>query len=101
MGEIWTTVRGIEKIARTGTWRLDANILRPGDINAQVAELLAQLDDDLSVWIDLTDRFKADVFCGVWMEDSNEGMNLSVKTMMNLGARGLPLEFDIYDSSPD
>ena len=101
MGEVWTTARGAEKIARTRTWRLDANTMRPSDLNAQVAELLAPLNDDLSVWIDLTVRYKADVFCGIWMEQSNEGTDLSAKTLRNLGARGLPLEIDIYDPSPD
>jgi hypothetical protein len=101
IGEVWTTVRGTEKIARTGTWRLNANKRQPGDLNAHVAELLAPLNDDLSVWRDLTARFKADVFCGIWMTQSNEGTSLSAESMMNLGARGLPLEFDIYDPSPE
>lgn len=101
MGEVWTTMRGTEKIARTGTWRLNANNRQPGDLDAHVAELLAPLNKDLSVWRDLTARFKADVFCGIWMKESNEGASLSAKTMMDLGARGLLLDFDIYDPSPD
>lgn len=100
MGEVWTTMRGTEKIARTGTWRLNANDRQPGDLDAHVTELLASLNEDLAVWKDLTARFKADVFCGVWMKQSNEGASLSAETMMSLGGRGLALSFDIYDPSP-
>jgi hypothetical protein len=101
MGEVSNTKRGTEKIARTGTWRLTTNKRQPGDLNAQVVELLAPLNDDLSIWMDLTARFQADVFCGMWMEESNEATIMSAETMRSLSSRNLAVWFDIYDSSPD
>src|SRR6187402_2148886 len=97
---VWTTEGGTEKIARTGTWRLAAKDRRPGDLNGQVSELLATLNDDLSIWTDLTARFQADVFCGLWMEETNEAISLSVATMKELSARNLRVWLDVYDPTP-
>jgi hypothetical protein len=97
MGEVGTTPRGAERVARTGSWLLKIETRQPGDIDLQVAELLASLSDDLSIRDDLTMRFKADVFCGLFMRESNEGSGLSAKTMKKLGSRSLPIGFDIYD----
>jgi hypothetical protein len=92
------TRRGAEKVARTGTWRLVAGKRMPGDLDGQIAELLAGLSDDLSIWADLTARFEADVFCGLFMRGGNEGLCLSAKTLQDLGSRNLPLNLDIYDA---
>ncbi|WP_454886231.1 DUF4279 domain-containing protein [Sphingomonas oryzagri] len=101
-GGIWITKRGAEKVARTGFWRIAVENRQPGDLDAQIAELLEQCSDDLSAWTDLTAQFTANVFCGVFMDERNEGASLSPESMRLLGARNLPLWFDIYDlTSPD
>ncbi len=101
-GEVSITKRGTEKIARTGSWLLRVEARQPGDIDGQVAELFTSLNDDLTVWASLTARFQADIFCGFWMKESNEGLGLSVATMKELACRNLSLEFDIYDPpTPD
>lgn len=99
-GAVTITQRGNERIARTGFWRLSASDRIPGDLDGQVAELVEKLSDDLSVWKELSQRYKADVFCGLFMRDGNEGIGLSVATMENLSARGLAIGFDIYDRDP-
>jgi len=97
---VWITEGGTEKIARTGTWRLTVEDRRPGDLNGQVSEILAALNDDLSIWADLTARFQADIFCGLWMEEANEAISLSAATMKELSARNLRVWFDVYDPTP-
>ncbi|KRB79808.1 hypothetical protein ASE00_19055 [Sphingomonas sp. Root710] len=75
---------------------------QPGDLDAQVVELLALCSDDLTVWADFTARFTVDIFCGLFMEESNEGITVSAKTMENLGLRNISLDLDIYgQTSPD
>ncbi|WEJ98542.1 MAG: DUF4279 domain-containing protein [Candidatus Sphingomonas phytovorans] len=96
-GVTWVTESGAEKVARTGSWRLKTNDRQLGDFDSHIAQILGGLSDDLAVWEDLTTRFKADVFCGLFMKESNEGLSLSAKSMLDLGARRLSLEFDIYD----
>ncbi|MBN8841494.1 MAG: DUF4279 domain-containing protein [Sphingomonadales bacterium] len=101
-GSTWLTKSGKEKVARTGSWRLEAADRQPGDFDSQIAQILEGLNNDLAVWGDLTTRFKADVFCGVFMKESNEGLSLSAKSMLDLGARQLSLGFDVYDpGTPD
>jgi hypothetical protein len=95
-GDTWLTKSGKEMVARTGSWLLNAADCQSGDLDGQIAQLLEGLSNDLTVWSDLTTRFKADVFCGAFMQESNEGLSLSAKSMLDLGARRLSLEFDAY-----
>jgi hypothetical protein len=95
-GAAWKTSRGREIIARTGSWRLSVPRREPGDLDAQIAEILAVLSDDLSVWAKLTSRYSADFFCGLFLQEGNEGLTLNAETLKALGLRGLPLDLDIY-----
>lgn len=99
-GALTITRSGNERIARTGSWRLSASDRIPGNLDGQVAELVEKLSDNLSVWKELSQRFQADVFCGLFMRDRNEGIGLSVATMEKLSTRGLAIGFDIYDRDP-
>lgn len=81
--------------ARTGIWLLKAPPRRPGNLDAQVAELLGGPTSDLAVWRDLGGRYKGDLFCGLFMEESNEGLTLSARALQVLGERGLELDLDI------
>jgi hypothetical protein len=99
-GSLWITKGGTEKVARTGFWRLIAKDRTPGDLNAQISELLANCTNDLSKWTDLTARFEASIFCGIFMLESNEGADLSPASLKSLGLRNLRLSLDIYDPTP-
>ncbi len=78
-----------------------AERLEPGDLDAQISEILDQLTDDTEIWKKLTTRFRADIFCGLFMAEGNEGISLSSETLEELAARCLTIDFDIYDSSDD
>lgn len=95
-GDEWKRPNGIIRIARWGSWRLEAADREPGNLDAQVAELLSELSDDLTVWADLTTRFRADVFCGLFLDEGNEGISLAPQTLAMLGARNLKVGLDIY-----
>ncbi len=99
--EIVSKITGKKRTARSGGWRLSAERREPGDLDAQISEVLGQLTDDMSIWQDLTSRFRADVFCGLFMEEGNEGISLSNETLQRLAERGLTIDFDIYDSSDE
>lgn len=88
-----------ERIAKTGSWRLKATREEPENLEAQVFELLEQLTQDLAVWRKLGGQFKMDLFCGIFMGSSNDGLPLSAKALFALGERGISLDLDIYDSS--
>lgn len=82
--------------AQQGIWRLSATEQAPGDLNAQIDELLAKVTSDPSVWAHLTQKFRCDIFCGLFMQDGNEGEQLEPGTLAMLGSRGLQLGLDIY-----
>jgi hypothetical protein len=91
---------GNVRIARTGSWRLRATPREPEDLGGQIIEVLDVLSKDLHVWRSLS-RFEPHFFCGIFMGSSNDGMDLSAKTLLALGERGIGLAFDIYDASDD
>lgn len=97
-GGVWLTTNGTEKIAKSGSWRLESTDQSPGDLDTQVAELLGNLTSDVTVWTDLSERYRADIFCGLFMEDSNEGISLKPSTLTAVGERGLILDLDIYSA---
>jgi hypothetical protein len=87
---------GIVRIAKTGSWRLSAARREPEDLEAQILEVLGQLTQDLGVWESLS-RYEPDLFCGLFMGSSNDGLPLSAKVLLSLGQRGIALGLDIYD----
>jgi hypothetical protein len=95
-GGTWPTATGVSTPARTGSWLLKVERRQPGDLDGQIAEILSGLTDNLFVWQDLTTRFKADLFCGLFMHEGNEGLSLSATTMREIGSRGLVLALDVY-----
>ena len=97
--EIVGKVTGHKRTARSGAWRLSVELREPGDFDGQISEIFERLTDDMSIWQDLTSRFRAYVFCGLFMEEGNEGISLSNETLQRLAERGLTIDFDIYDSS--
>lgn len=81
---------------KTGMWRLEADDCEPENLDAQVAELLGKLTNDLGVWSQLKERFDINLFCGLFAEESNVGANLTAETLLALGERGIELWLDIY-----
>jgi hypothetical protein len=95
------TPKGSPIIARTGMWLLKAERRSPGDLDDQILNLLAQLTEDIAIWTDLADRYGGHIFAGLFLDEPNEGMSLSPKTLAALGSRGLALQLDIYHLSDD
>jgi len=80
---------------------LEAESAEPEDINGQVSWLLSQVESDPEVWKTLVHRFDVDIFCGLFMQGSNEGMSLAPDVMALLGERGIHLALDLYNASGD
>lgn len=88
-------------VVRTGTWIKSIGGKRPGDLDAQIRELLSACTDDVEIWRSLTSSFRADVFCGLFLNEPNEGGQIAAQTLLTLGLRGLDLSFDIYAVGSD
>ena len=89
------------RIARSGSWRLCAIDREPEGVDEQVAELLAQLTQDLSVWRELSRRYALDLFCGWFLGSGNEGLEIRPQTLAALSERGIKLSVDIYAPDAD
>jgi hypothetical protein len=84
-------------IAKSGMWRLCAADREPEDMDSQIQELLSLLTSDLSVWQKIAARYDIDLFCGLFMGDTNDGLILSPDSLLALGERRIELQLDIYD----
>lgn len=99
-GKLVSPLTGKTRIAKTGSWRLKAKRREPEDLEAQIFEILDQLSADMNVWASLA-RYKPDLFCGIFMGSSNDGLPLSPLALLALGQRGIALDLDIYDSKEE
>jgi hypothetical protein len=87
---------GTVRVRKTGLWKVTTADAIPGDLDGQVAELLGKMTDDLSAWKELNSRYDVDLFCGWFMIETNEGIEISPTTMSKLAERGIKVDLDLY-----
>ena len=92
---------GTRRVAKTGMWRLTVADREPEDMDAQIQELLGQLTPELPVWQDIAAKHKIDLFCGIFMGDTNDGVILAPQSLLALGKRHIELQLDIYAPDED
>jgi hypothetical protein len=96
-GEVFVgKVSGRSRTAQMGMWRLEATDASPENLDGQIAELLGKLTGDLKIWEQISNKYDIDLFCGLFMKVSNEGLWISAKSMKALGERGIEIGLDIY-----
>jgi Domain of unknown function (DUF4279) len=93
--------KGMQRVARQGSWLLESNLPRSVDLEAQINNLIDRTTADLDTWASLSQRFSVDLFCGVFLTHLNEGFELSAKLMRQLSDRGLKIGFDLYALTKD
>jgi hypothetical protein len=76
-------------------WRLCAADREPEGLDGQIAEVLSKLTDDVSVWNAIAERYKLDLFCGLFMNERNEGLSISPLSLSALGLRHIELGLDM------
>jgi hypothetical protein len=87
------------KVASTGSW---VHALRQGagsTLENQIRRLLAAATKDIDVWVKLTTKYSADIFCGLFLNEVNRTTELSSQLSGELAARNITLRFDIYGYS--
>jgi hypothetical protein len=101
-GASWTLANGQEKFARTGQWHLGLEASSPGEeLDVQVGRLFGQLTKHEDTWRELCGRFGGNLFVGLFLGSSNDGVVIGSKTLASIAAKGLELQFDIYGASDD
>lgn len=87
---------GSTRIAAFGMWRLFATEREPEDLDGQISELLSKLTADLDVWASIAEKYRIDLFCGLFMREGNEGLSITPQSLAALGLRRIELGLDIY-----
>lgn len=85
-----------DQTTRTGSWLLASQRQSKSSLEEQINALFDRLTDDLAVWRELTGRYRADLFCGLWSEAWNRGVSLSPELIARIAERGLSIGFDVY-----
>ena len=80
-------------------WSLAVPVSEGSDLDSQASRILSRLSQDIRIWTALSQNYRVDIFCGLFLERDNRGVSLSPTTMAELGRRGISLGFDIY--APD
>jgi len=80
----------------TGAWILDSGLSEKDEIEEHVESLLSLLSNDSDEWASLTSRFSASILCSVFLDQYNEGFELSPRLAQSMTERGLVIAFDIY-----
>ena len=99
-GVRWKTASG-DRVAKTGQWHVKLEAEAPDNFEKLVARLFGLLIDERSVWLDLSQRFSGNLFVGLFMESSNDGVSIKRKTLDAIASRGLELGFDIYSPTEE
>jgi hypothetical protein len=90
-----------EAVEPTGAWILDSGLSEKSEIEEHIEALLGPLSNDMDEWSRLTDIFSASVHCGLFLDQYNEGFELSPRVAQALAERGLVIAFDIYSGDTD
>jgi Domain of unknown function (DUF4279) len=93
--------KGKTIVRETGGWHLDAIGQQPGDVNAHVAQLFRQVNNDVCAWAALSGEYETDLFCVCFMSEAGEGLEVAAETLEVLGDRGIKLELRIYSPAKE
>jgi hypothetical protein len=87
---------GQRTIAKIGMWKMYAEDREPGNLDEQISEIFNKLPKDQNIWKSLSNKYDIDLFCGLFMEESNEVITISSSSMKLLAERGVELILDLY-----
>ncbi len=90
-----------DSVEPTGAWILDSPLSEKAEVEDHLEALLAPLSNDMDEWSNLTDGASASILCSVFLDQYNEGFELSPRAAKSLAERGLVIAFDIYSGTSD
>jgi hypothetical protein len=85
----------------TGAWILDSGLSEKAEIEDHVEALLSPVSNDCDEWASLTSGFSASILCSAFLDQYNEGFELSPRLAQSLADRGLVIAFDIYSGDTE
>jgi hypothetical protein len=98
--KVTSPTSGVTGTRKTGLWCLEAPDREPENLDAQVAELLGRLSQSIETWQRIRDRYSIDLYCGFFMRERNEGLEISASSLAALAERGIALSLELYAPPP-
>jgi len=95
-GDVEVSSAGRRNVRRTGMWCLEASGGAHDSLQNQVSRILSGLASDLEIWRSLQQRFQIDMYCGFFMGESSEELEISAAVMGLLAERGILLAVCMY-----
>ncbi|WP_234801685.1 DUF4279 domain-containing protein [Allorhizobium taibaishanense] len=97
-GGVWKTPKGTSVVGRTGLWNVGAKEVDSGNFEEAIARFLSGIPAAPDVFLALASRFKVELFCGLFLDEYNSGLEISPAVMTLMVERGISLDLDIYSS---
>lgn len=94
------SARHIDAKRRQGMWLLESSSSPDSPLEQHITSLLERLSDTSS-WLDHTQPFERDLFCGVFLTHQNSGLSLPPAVIKDIARLGLELNFDLYVETDD
>jgi len=85
----------------TGAWILDSPLDEKSEVEEHIEALLSDVSNDPDEWEQLTSRFSVSILCSTFLDQYNEGFELSPRIALSLAERGIVTAFDIYSGDAD
>ena len=83
---------------KTGAWLLECDT-DTGDFDSQISQLFMRANISIDKWMVLSRQFEIDVYCGWFMNESNEGVEVSPHSLRGLSERNIQLSIEMYAPS--
>lgn len=85
-----------DRIEQTGKWLYSVKRRKGISLEEQINKLFDQLPLAPEVWLELTTKFQANLFCGLWLKRWNCEFDLFPETLKKIAEKGLSIGFDVY-----
>ncbi len=66
------------------------------ELETKILFILSRFTKNITVWKEISEKCKGDIFCGLFLDGWNRGFELSRNLLNELSERNLALGFDIY-----
>ena len=77
-------------------WSIQFETNETLSLEKKIEALLEKFTSEIPVWLCATKNVKADIFCGLFLDEWNQGFNLTPSLLKKLSDRNLEIGFDIY-----
>jgi hypothetical protein len=83
-------------IAETGVWSYRLEVPPDTELGEVIEMLLSRFPSDSTLWAELAEAYRIDVFCSVFLQTDNQSTMIDASVLERLARLGLALCFDFY-----